>query len=167
MTVTHTVTTVTGHVSCNSLNSSLVLSLSLSSLAAIIVLMFAGIRHKAVLVLGLVMVTLACSCLTSADEAFNRGVDYREQGDHENAIEAFDAAIRLDPQYALAYYNRGWTYIKMGQYEEAIQDFDEAIRLGPQYADLYNNRGIAYELLGKQELADRDYAKAKELGFRQ
>ena len=128
--------------------------------------MLAGMRHKTVLLLGLVllvMVTAACS-LSPAETAFNRGRDYSEQGDHENAIEAYDEAIRLNPQSAKAYNNRGIAYGELSQYERAIEDFDEAIRLNPQEPGAYFNRGIAYRLLGQQELADRDFAKAKELG---
>ena len=64
----------------------------------------------------LVMVTAACY-LDSAETAYNRGWDYAEQGDYENAIEEYDEAIRLDPQLAEAYNNRGAAYGSLGQYE--------------------------------------------------
>jgi len=96
---------------------------------------------------------------------FEKGNDYFKQGDYQKAIEQYDEAIRLNPQYAKAYYNRGIAYYYLSQYEQAIQDFGEAIRLNPQYAEAYNNRGFAYETLGKSTEAERDFAKAKELGF--
>ena len=57
-----------------------------------------------------------------------------------SAIDDYDEAIRLDPQFASAYYNRGLAYQRLGQSERAIKDFNEAIRLNPQYAAAYNNR---------------------------
>ena len=94
---------------------------------------------------------------------FQPGVDYAKQGDYRKAIEQFNEAIRIDPQYAAAYYNRGWAYGNLGQYERAIQDFDEAIRIDPQLGRAYYNRGIAYQAMGKSEEAERDFAKVKEL----
>src|SRR5450830_460290 len=37
----------------------------------------------------------------------NRGNAFRIKGDNDRAIADFDAAIRLDPKYAFAFYNRG------------------------------------------------------------
>ena len=102
----------------------------------------------------------------TAEEYFLRGNDYAFQGQHEKAIQDYDEAIRLNPQFADAYYNRGTAYGRdLGQYGKAIKDFDEAIRLNPHDADAYYNRGAAYAKLGQQEQADRDFAKAKELGY--
>ena len=44
-------------------------------------------------------------------------------------IEDFDEAIRLDPQYAIAYSDRGLAYHMLGQYERAIEDFNKAIEI--------------------------------------
>ena len=66
----------------------------------------------------------------------------------QTAIEDYDEAIRLNPQYADAYNKRGIAYGDLGQYERAIEDWDEAIRLDPQYGNAYYNRGIAYGYLG-------------------
>ena len=78
--------------------------------------MLTGIRHKAVLVLGfvlLVMATAACS-KDPAVIAFERGRDYSEQRDLTKAIEEYDEAIKHDPQYWDAYYFRGWAYFDLG-----------------------------------------------------
>ncbi len=69
--------------------------------------MISGMRYKTVLLLGLVllvMVTLACSSSPpsppdTAETAYDRGMKYHSQGDYENAIEAYDVAIKLDQQY--------------------------------------------------------------------
>ena len=76
-----------------------------------------------------------------------------------------DEAIRLNPQYAIAYYRRGLSYYDLGQYERAIQDYDGAIRLNPQHAAAYYVRGMGYEGLGKTKEAELDYQKAKDLGY--
>ena len=44
-------------------------------------------------------------------------------------ISIHQRAIRLDPQYASAYYNRGLTYRMEGKKAEAIADLEEFITL--------------------------------------
>ena len=53
----------------------------------------------------------------AAVNAYNSGTEYLEQEQYNQAIVDFDEAIRLDPQYANAYYNRGLAYRKRGLYE--------------------------------------------------
>ena len=138
--------------------------------------MLTGISHKTVLLLGLVllvMLTLACSSSPpdTADTAYDRGLKYSGQMDWKNAIEAYNVAIKLNPQYVKAgfdfnysaYYKRGLAYYNLKEYKKAIQDYTEAIRLDPQDARAYNNRGRSHFALGEEELAERDFAKAKEL----
>jgi tetratricopeptide (TPR) repeat protein len=52
-------------------------------------------------------------------------------GEYQKAIEDYDQAITLNPQYARAFYNRGATYRKLGKKEKAIEDFKKAQELDP------------------------------------
>ena len=40
----------------------------------------------------------------------NRGIAYDSKGDHDRAIQDYDQAIKLDPQYTRAFINRGAAY---------------------------------------------------------
>ena len=66
----------------------------------------------------------------------NRGAAYYYLGQYQRAIEDYDKAIQLDPDYATAYYNRGGSYSDLAQYQRAIEGFDKAIQLDPDYAPL-------------------------------
>ena len=94
---------------------------------------------------------------------FEAGVALQEIGHLAEAIAEYDVAIRLNPQYAMAFVNRGAAYLGQGQGERAIQDLDEAIRLDSQLAMAYNNRGRGYEALGRNERAIVDYDEAIRL----
>ena len=63
------------------------------------------------------------------------------RGKLDSAFKDYEEAIRLDPQFASAYYNRGLAYHRLGQSERAMQDYEEAVRLDPQYADSYYEKG--------------------------
>jgi tetratricopeptide (TPR) repeat protein len=71
----------------------------------------------------------------------NRGNAYFGKGQYDRAIEDYDQAIRLNPNYAFAFHGRGLAYAFKGQYDRAIEDYDQAIRIIPNFADAFVNRG--------------------------
>ena len=79
------------------------------------------------------------------------------------AIEYLNNAIKLQPDYARAYYNRGLAYDDLGQYQRAIVDYNEVIHLKPKNAVAYHNRGLAYDNLGQHQRAIEDYNEAMRL----
>ena len=115
----------------------------------------------------LVLVLFAVGCsffvLSEAELAYNDGIAYSKLGQHQRAIQEYDRAIQLDPDYVDAYLNRGFTYKKLDQYQRAIQDYDKAIQIDPNYAYAYYIRGLAYHNLGQTAKAKADFAKACSL----
>jgi tetratricopeptide (TPR) repeat protein len=87
-----------------------------------------------------------------------RGIAYARKGQGDRAIEDYDQAIRLDPNYAIAFYNRGLAYKGKGQPDRAIADYDQAIQLDPDYAAAFSNRGTVYSGKGQAELYSDDHA---------
>ena len=71
-----------------------------------------------VLVLGL------CACGQSAQakwqEQYDLGVRYLSEGNYEEAIIAFTAAIEIDPKRPEAYVGRGGAYIGSGETAENL-----------------------------------------------
>jgi|SRR5580658_375382 tetratricopeptide (TPR) repeat protein len=97
---------------------------------------------------------------------FNRGRAWSDEAQYERAIQDFDRAIKLDPDYPDAFNHRALAYSGLGDYEHAIKDFDEAIRLDPNYAIAIFNRGLAFQTMGRPDEAAKDFARAKETGPR-
>jgi tetratricopeptide (TPR) repeat protein len=48
------------------------------------------------------------------------------------ALEAFDAAIAIDPAFAPAHFNRGWVSEELGELDRARSSFEAAARLNPR-----------------------------------
>lgn len=93
----------------------------------------------------------------------DRGVAKWRLGSPTEAIEDFNRAIKLFPDFAVVYNNRGNALIDLGRPGEAIADFDRAIAIAPAYGAAYNNRGNAHQLQGNFVAAERDFRKAVEL----
>jgi tetratricopeptide (TPR) repeat protein len=72
-------------------------------------------------------------------------------------IADLDEAIRLKPDYALAYNQRGLVYIFKRDYDRAIADITEALRLDPKPPLYFNNRGWAYLFKKHFDLAIADF----------
>ena len=81
----------------------------------------------------------------------------------QQAISAYNEAIRLRPDYVAAYNNRGITKQVVGHINDAIADYNEAIRLRPDYDAPYSNRGNAKAGLGQYEAAIADHNEAIRL----
>ena len=92
-----------------------------------------------------------------------KGDRYSKSGQYQLAIEEYNKAISLKPDYAWLYNGRGHIYYQFGHHQRAIEDYTEAIRLDQNDAMPYNNRGVTYDKLGQYQLAINDYNKAISL----
>jgi tetratricopeptide (TPR) repeat protein len=97
----------------------------------------------------------------------NRGAAYRRKGDHDQAIQDYGEAIRLNPKNAAAYLGRGLSYYNKHDYDHEIQDFGELVSLSPGRAssyyylgDAYGGRGVANDSKDDSSQAIEDYNEA-------
>jgi tetratricopeptide (TPR) repeat protein len=123
---------------------------------------------KVLWIAGVVVVALALgiwmiSSGRDAESFYQQGADLYKQKQYDQAIDAFTQAIRLKPDYAVAYNDRGIAYDDEKNYDLAIQDYNQAIKLNPNYANAYNNRGNAYSDEKNYDLAIQDYNQALKL----
>jgi tetratricopeptide (TPR) repeat protein len=92
-----------------------------------------------------------------------RAISHGYMGNYGQAIEDYDLAIEINPQYALAYNSRGNAYYDLRQYERAIEDYSQAIEINSQYAVAHYNRGLVYYNLRQYGRAIEDYSRAIEI----
>ena len=69
------------------------------------------------------------------------GIENGSKGDTNAAIAALDEAIRLDPQFAPAYFYRGLARAEQKNLDVAISDYDKAIAIDPNYKEALYQRG--------------------------
>ncbi|WP_375513421.1 tetratricopeptide repeat protein [uncultured Nostoc sp.] len=78
----------------------------------------------------------------------------------------YNAALKINPNHAKAYYNRGIVRSNLGDNQGAIADYNAVLKINPNYANAYYNRGNAHFNLGDKQGAIVELQKAAEL-FRQ
>jgi Tfp pilus assembly protein PilF len=68
----------------------------------------------------------------SASPYYRLAFLFYKEGDYTHAADLLDAAVRMEPTYAEAYFLLGETYEKLGQEEDAAEAYGQAVSLDPQ-----------------------------------
>jgi tetratricopeptide (TPR) repeat protein len=85
------------------------------------------------------------------------------QGEHAEAIAAFENAVANDPTLASAQNNLGVALLNQADAEQALNHLQEAVELNPGNADAYFNLGNAFMAVGDPDSALKAYQRAFEL----
>lgn len=95
------------------------------------------------LFVAVILLLSLCACTQSAEERwqeqYDLGVRYLSEGDYEEAIIAFTAAIEIDPKRADGYIGLADVYVALDDIEKAIEVLEFAINnVGPR--DIIQNK---------------------------
>lgn len=82
--------------------------------------------------------------ITEGNEYVDIGCDYLNKNNFNTAIEYFNKAIEINPNYKYGYFNRATAYAKLEDYQNAINDYNKVIDLDVNWADAYRFRGLTY-----------------------
>jgi tetratricopeptide (TPR) repeat protein len=95
------------------------------------------------------------------DVAHNHlGIALASQGEIEEAMSHYAAALRIKPWEPWVHSNLGIALAKQGRLEEAMGHYAEALRVKPDLAKAHNNLGNALAKQGRLEEAMGHYAEA-------
>ena len=100
--------------------------------------------------------------------AFNNlGLIYANKGEYQNAIDAYESALQLNPSSANACYQLGRLYATTGQFNEGIAAYKKAIELNPKLDNAYLGLGGAYYWSGDKTLALAQADQLRLLKFKE
>ncbi len=96
------------------------------------------------------------------------GISQTNAKDYADAINSFDKAIELNPDYALAYFSKAIVFHMQYELQAAFENYTKAIEKNPEMVDAYYNRAqviLSYENPDEGELisALKDLKKATDL----
>ena len=93
------------------------------------------------------------------------GTSYAKSGRYNEALDYFNKALELNPNFAGAYFNKGLAYGHKRKFDQAINNFTRAIEINPNYADALDSRGLLYLITSRNKSqACADIKKACDLG---
>jgi len=72
---------------------------------------------------------------STAQELFLEGFLLQKDGDTEQAIERYRAALALQPDHLAALYELGWSYWVLGRWQEVVELWERVLELDPEYPD--------------------------------
>jgi tetratricopeptide (TPR) repeat protein len=133
-------------------------------------------RSHAIIICALALLVSLC-CATSApaqaddfgDDAadpvqlFKRGQDAHAQGDFEQAISLYDAAIKVRPEFPEAIFQRGNALVSLGRYAEAEKSFQSAMEMRADWSLPQAALGALYLRLSRFDEAGKYLEKVLTL----
>src|SRR5690349_23044639 len=99
----------------------------------------------------------------SADAYYALGLVYRDWGKADEEIQAYKQAIKLRPDYTVAYERLGARYLRSKKFTEAVEIFRQLSALKPGDANAPNNMGEAYFELNKLNEAVESFRQSIRL----
>src|SRR6476660_3932129 len=99
----------------------------------------------------------------SADAYYALGLVYRDWGKADDEIQAYKQAIKLRPDYTVAYERLGSRYLKSKKFNEAVEVFRQLSTLKPGDAFAPNSLGEAYVELNRLNEAVESFRQSIRL----
>ena len=94
---------------------------------------------------------------------YDQGESYSKQKNWDQAIGAYQQAVRIDPKYAEAWNNMGFCYRKVKQYDKALDAYKHAMALKPNLPNPHEYLGRTYLEMGNKDGAMREYEILKRM----
>jgi tetratricopeptide (TPR) repeat protein len=100
---------------------------------------------------------------SAAERFYSQGVAQLSRDDYARALQFFERATELDPNYSEAWYQAGFCYGVLGRHQDALKASRQAARLRPEWAEAHVNIGASNYALGQYKDAADSYRQAVRL----
>lgn len=99
----------------------------------------------------------------TANEHYKIGNDFMNKGDYTNAIQEFEKAIKVDPNFIYAYDHLAISYRRQEKYKEAIEYYLKSLEIFPEGDVALLNIAVAYSFLEDYDNSLKYYNSLKFL----
>lgn len=99
----------------------------------------------------------------NATELSKQGNTFFELQRYQDALDSYQKAVEIRPDYAQGWNGKGKTLAQLKQYPEAITAYDKAIQLQPDYVEAWTGRGFVLQNLRRYAEAIASFDKALKL----
>jgi len=73
----------------------------------------------------------------TAEEYLDLGLTKSAEGNHKSAINEYNKALKINPNFTEAFVNRGISKSKLGDYRGAISDYSKALTINPKSSETF------------------------------
>jgi Tfp pilus assembly protein PilF len=102
-------------------------------------------------------ITTATDAQTALD-FIKKGIQLHDENKYDEAIVAFEMAVKIEPKNSTAHYEMANTYAAMGKYDKSIDHAEKVIKLkNGNEGEAYTILGTAYDLSKKPKKAIKAY----------
>lgn len=107
--------------------------------------------------------------LRKADQLSKEALYYRgnfalyAEGEPDKAVELYNQALAIDPDFVLARYDLAVTYRGMGEVDKAIAEYEKVLKINPKFPEALSNLGGQYFRKGNLDQAITHFKKAVEV----
>jgi len=125
-------------------------------------------KKKCCLVLVLMLLVSFSTTISAQDipkkavKLVNKGDEALQEKDFEKALEVYNKAIEIAPEYALAYFGRGRLFQAQGKLEDAAKDFEKSVELDSTAPQPKNFLAQVLFKLGGTAINQRQMDKSNE-----
>ena len=95
----------------------------------------------------------------------NQGMQASQAGRYDQALQAFDQALKLKPNDPALISYKATVYYAKGNNAQALQLCEQIIQQNPNFGRAYYQRAMILEKQEKYDQAVADLQKAKSLGY--
>ena len=117
------------------------------------------------LVLRCLLLLPGASAAQNVQSFIDQGMQASQAGRYDQALQAFDQALKLKPNDPALITYKGTVYYAKGNNAQALQMCEQALKLNPNFGRAYYQRGMIYQNQEKYRQALEDLQKAKGLGY--
>ena len=107
--------------------------------------------------------------LRQADKLSKEALYYRGNfalyalGEADRAIDLYQRALKIDPDFVLARYDLAVTYRGMGEVDKAIAEYEKVLKINPRFPEALSNLGGQYFRKGDVKQAVAHFRRAIEV----
>jgi len=104
-----------------------------------------------VIAIATIAILSPLSTASTSSELVDIGYRFMDSGRYQDALNAFDKAIEIDPNNANAWSGKGFALKNLERFQEALDAFDKATELDPDLLNAWLHKGYTLDGLGKQQ----------------
>lgn len=67
---------------------------------------------------------------------------YAAKGNNQSALENYQNALKINPEFPLAYFNIALLLTQLGNFDEALVNYNKTIKIDPSFSEAYRNMAI-------------------------